>query len=98
MIGRCSFGDPWLFAQVRAALRGEPIPERPPLAQRIALAERQVMLDAQEKNEHAACCEARKHLAWYLRGVHHSAYFKEKIACVRPWTRYIISARQSPEN
>lgn len=80
MIGRCSFGDPWLLGQVRAALRGEPIPERPPLTERIAVAERQVMLAAEDKGEHPACCEARKHLAWYLRGVAHSAYFKERIA------------------
>ena len=82
MIGRCSFGDPWLLGQIRAALRGEPIPERPPLAERIMVAERQVFLAAEEKNEHAACCEARKHLAWYLRGGPYSGYFKEKIANV----------------
>ena len=80
MIGRCSFGNPWLLGQVRAALRGEPIPPLPPLAERIALAERQVFLAAEDKGEHPACCEARKHLAWYLRGVTHSAYFKEQIA------------------
>ena len=82
MIGRCSFGDPWLLGQIRAALHGEPVPPRPPLTQRIAMAERQVMLAAEDKGEHAACCEARKHLAWYLRGVGHSAYFKEQIAQV----------------
>ena len=42
----------------------------------------EVMLAAEDKGEHAACCEARKHLAWYLRGVGHSAYFKEQIAQV----------------
>ncbi len=82
MIGRCSFGDPWLLGQIRAALRGEPIPPRPPLAERIALARRQIELAAADKGEHAACCEARKHLAWYLRGVGHSLYFKQRIAQV----------------
>lgn len=82
MIGRCSMGDPWLMGQVRAALRGEPIPPRPPLVERIAVAERQVMLAAEDKGEHAACCEARKHLAWYLRGVPYSGYYKEQIAKV----------------
>lgn len=82
MIGRCSFGDPWLLGQIRAAVRGEPIPSRPPLAERIAVAERQVMMAAEDKGEHAACCEARKHLNWYLRGVAYSTYFKEQIAHV----------------
>ena len=31
MVGRAAFGDPWLFPQIRAALAGEPVPERPPL-------------------------------------------------------------------
>lgn len=80
MVGRACFGDPWLFAQIRAMLAGAPIPERPPLAQRVEVAERQFELARQDKGEHIACLEARKHFAWYLRGVAHSGYYKEKIA------------------
>lgn len=80
MLGRGSFGDPWLFAQVMAALAGETIPERPPLQARMAVALRQFHLALEDKGEHIACLEARKHLAWYLRGVAHSAYYKEQIS------------------
>ncbi|MGN1306366.1 MAG: tRNA dihydrouridine synthase DusB [Faecousia sp.] len=80
MLGRGSFGDPWLFAQVKAALAGETIPERPPLQARMAVALRQFHLALEDKGEHIACLEARKHLAWYLRGVAHSAYYKEQIS------------------
>lgn len=80
MLGRGTFGDPWLFAQVKAALAGEPIPERPPLQSRMAVALRQFHLALEDKGEHIACLEARKHLAWYLRGVPHSAYYKEQIS------------------
>ena len=80
MLGRGSFGDPWLFAQVKAALAGEPIPERPPLQARMEVALRQFRLAQEDKGEHIACLEARKHLAWYLRGVPHSAYYKEQIS------------------
>ncbi|MDR0890152.1 MAG: tRNA dihydrouridine synthase DusB [Oscillospiraceae bacterium] len=80
MLGRGTFGDPWLFSQANAALRGEAIPERPPLAQRIACAVQQFSLAAQDRGEHIACLEARKHFAWYLRGVSHSAFYKEQIA------------------
>lgn len=80
MLGRGSFGDPWLFAQVKAALAGEPIPERPPLQARMEVALRQFRLSQADKGEHIACLEARKHLAWYLRGVPHSAYYKEQIS------------------
>ncbi len=80
MLGRGVFGDPWLFAQVKAALAGEPLPERPPLRERMEVALRQFSLALEDKGEHIACLEARKHLAWYLRGVPHSAYYKEQIS------------------
>ena len=32
-----------------------------------------------DKGEKIACLEARKHYAWYLRGVAYSGYFKERI-------------------
>lgn len=80
MIGRPAFGDPWIFAQVSAALEGREIPERPPLAQRVDLAVEQFRLAEADKGEHIACLEARKHFAWYLRGVAHSGYYKAKIS------------------
>lgn len=80
MLGRASFGDPWIFAQIRAALNDEEIPERPPLAERMDIALKQFSLACEDKGEHIACLEARKHFAWYLRGVSHSAFYKEQIS------------------
>ena len=80
MIGRSTFGDPWIFAEGRAALAGEPIPERPPLKDRVAVAVRQFELAQQDHGEHIACLEARKHFAWYLRGVSHSGFYKQQIS------------------
>ena len=80
MIGRAAFGDPWIFAQVSPALEGREIPERPRLAQRVDLAVEQFRLAEADKGEHIACLEARKHFAWYLRGVAHSGYYKAKIS------------------
>ena len=82
MIGRAAFGDPWIFQRVQAALRGEDVPERLPLDTRMDTALRQIELAAEDKGEHIACLEARKHLAWYLRGVAYSGYYKEKISAI----------------
>ena len=82
MLGRTTFGDPWVFRQAQAALRGEAVPETPPLCGRVDTALRQFRLAAQDKGEHIACLEARKHFAWYLRGVAHSGYYKEKISSI----------------
>ncbi len=79
MIGRSVFGDPWIFQEVQAALKGESYPGRPSLADRIALAVEQFQLSEQDHGEHIACLEARKHFAWYLKGVSHSSYYKNQI-------------------
>ena len=42
----------------------------------------QVLLALEDKGEHIACLEARKHLAWYLRGVSHAAYYKKEICSI----------------
>ena len=79
MIGRGCFGNPWIFREARAALAGEPIPPRPPLAERCDTAVRQIELAAQYSCEKTAVLTARRHYAWYLKGVPHSGYYKEQI-------------------
>ena len=78
-IGRGCFGNPWLFQQAKAALEGTPIPSPPPLAERCDTAVHQFELAAQYKGERVAVLEARRHYCWYLKGVPHSGYYKEKI-------------------
>ena len=83
MIGRATFGDPWVFQQVKAAMDGETVPERPALSKRVDVAVRQFELAYEDKGEHIACLEARKHFAWYLRGVAYSNYYKEQISSIK---------------
>ena len=80
MVGRGAFGDPWIFPRAIAAIEGRDIPPRPPLAERCRVAQRQFQLAAEQKGEKIACLEARKHYAWYLRGVAHSVYWKKEIS------------------
>lgn len=79
MIGRGCFGNPWIFQQAAAALEGRPIPALPPLAERFDTAVRQIELAAADKGEHIALLEARKHCAWYLKGVPFAGYYKNEI-------------------
>lgn len=78
MIGRATFGDPWIFAEAKAALAGKTY-TRPALRDRVETAVRQFQLAYADKGEHIACLEARKHFAWYLRGVPYSGYYKAQI-------------------
>lgn len=79
MIGRGCFGNPWLFRQSAAALDGRDIPPLPSFAERWDTAVRQVELSAAYGTERGAILEARHHLCWYLKGVSHANYYKEKI-------------------
>ena len=82
MLGRATFGNPWLFTQAKAALSGQPVPALPPLSKRVDVVVNQFELAFADKGEHIACLEARKHFAWYLRGVAYSNYYKEQISSI----------------
>ena len=79
LIGRGSFGNPWLFAQGNALLAGEDIPPLPPLRARMEEALGQITMACSLKGEKIAVLEARKQLCWYLRGVSHAGYYKQQI-------------------
>lgn len=78
MIGRGTFGNPWIFERAAAMMEGKPCPPMPPLAERIDTALAQFELAAAAKGERIACLEARRHFIWYLRGVPHSGYYRKQ--------------------
>ena len=82
MIGRGSFGNPWLFRQGQAAIDGEDIPPLPSLGERIDTAVAQIEELAAVTGERNACMEARHQLPWYLHGVAHSGYYKQQLVHV----------------
>lgn len=79
MIGRSVFGDPWVFEEVGCALRGTAYAGRPDLKERVAVALRQFEMAQQDHGEHIACLEARKHFAWYLKGIRNAGFYKKEI-------------------
>lgn len=77
MIGRGSYGNPFVFSEIKAALNGEDY--TPPTVEermRIMLEHIRIMLELSEKSEEMAMHEARKHAAWYMNGFYGSAKFR----------------------
>ena len=73
MVGRGALGAPWLFAQINAYLQeGRVLPD-PPVAKRMTVLLRQISLAVDYKGERVAMREARKHAAWYMRGLRGAA-------------------------
>lgn len=62
MIGRGAIGRPWIFEEVTAALRGEPIPSYPP-ARYIEILKRQVDESINKLDERKGILHIRRHLA-----------------------------------
>lgn len=68
VIGRGCLGRPWLFADLQAVLRGQPLPQGPTLGEVTATLSRHGRLMCEQVGEFKAALEIRKHIAWYLRG------------------------------
>ena len=82
MIGRGSFGNPWIFQRGQALLDGRELPPLPPLGERFDLAVAQIETLAAGIGERAACLEARHQLPWYLHGVPHAGVYKQQLVHV----------------
>ena len=78
MIGRGAFGSPWIFTEILCYFVGrEYIP--PSNTEKINLIKKHINKMIFYKGEKTAVLEARKHLAWYIKGCKDSAAARNKI-------------------
>ena len=82
MIGRGSLGDPWIFERAHALMQTGVLPPLPPFAERIDTAVRQIELAAEQKGEHIALLEARRHVNCYLKRQSGLKAFKTRICAL----------------
>lgn len=78
MIGRAALGNPWIFRELRAACRGEPVPRAPSPQDRARMI--LAHLDAHiehTQDEVRAVRKFRQHLIWYSRGLRGGSSFRE---------------------
>jgi len=78
MVGRAALGNPWIFAAIRAALRGAAPPVVTLGARRQALL-RHLARAVEVHGEQLAVRRMRKHLAWYLHGLRDGHRVKEAL-------------------
>lgn len=67
MIARAAEGNPWIFAQAKAALAGLPEPVQPTIEERVNMARRHARLLAAREGRNIV--RMRKHAAWYITGM-----------------------------
>ena len=78
MIGRGSFGNPWIFRNIKYFLiTGEKLPS-PTNSERLNIIKEHIDLAVEEKGE-IAIKELRKHIAWYTKNLKNSSEFRNSI-------------------
>ncbi len=79
MIARGALGNPWIFRDAIALWKGEEKPQAPTTEDKINMMLRHLEDLAAHKSEYAAVRGMRKHVGWYLKGVHGSAAIRREV-------------------
>ena len=79
MIGRGSFGNPWIFKNIKHFLEtGEKL-SPPSNEEKLKVIEKHIELAVEEKGEEVAVKELRKHISWYTKNLKNSSEFRNNI-------------------
>ena len=79
MIGRGSFGNPWIFRNIKHYLEtGEKLPPTTN-EEKLAVIKKHIELAVKEKGEDVAVKELRKHISWYTKNLKNSSEFRYKM-------------------
>lgn len=84
MVARGALGNPFLFEQIKS-YRETGTYRIPTNRERLEVAKEQVMRMCEEKGEWLAIPEARKHVAWYLKGMYGAAECKNAVFGARTY-------------
>lgn len=79
MVGRGAQGNPWIFKRIKHYLETGTVLNEPTLEEKISMMVRHMQMLIDLKGQHTGVCEMRKHIAWYLKGLHNSAGIKERV-------------------
>lgn len=79
MVGRGALGNPWIFRQINGYLQNCCAVLPPPgISERMLVMLRHIRSMCDLKGEYVAMREARKHVAWYVKGLRGAADFRRR--------------------
>lgn len=82
MVGRSCQGNPFIFKQIKEYLDTGKITFFPSAREKLEQALYHITMLCGEKGESRGIKEARKHVAWYIKGIPHSNELKSKVFTV----------------
>lgn len=77
MIGRGSYGRPWIFGQIHDHFDGKPVRKEPGLDEKLEIMRRHISLLVEDKGEYVGIKEARRQAAWYVKGINGAAKLRD---------------------
>lgn len=77
MVGRAACGTPWVFENINAYLKDGTLLPEPSLEKRLEILMEQLELMRCYKSDRTVLLEARKHTAWYMKGVRNAAKLRK---------------------
>ena len=78
MIGRGSYGRPWIFEDIKHYFETGQVPSERTLEQRLDILTQHIKLIVSLKGEKVGMREARKHAVWYLKGIQNAAAYRNR--------------------
>jgi len=93
MVGRAVQGNPWLLAEVHAAMMGLPKPEKPTPEDVWAVVHEHMLHLADFHGVKRASKLVRKHVPWYSKGHRGSAEFRSSFQKVFEWDAQVATAQ-----
>ena len=82
MVGRGALGRPWVFSQINAYLQNGIILPEPPVSERMLVMIKHIKLICEYKGERVGIREARKHAAWYIKGIKGAAAYRQQVGAL----------------
>lgn len=82
MVGRGALGRPWVFAEINAYLDNEVILPEPTVTQKMYVMLKHIEKICEYKGEYVGIREARKHAAWYTKGIFGAANYRARIGLI----------------
>lgn len=76
MVGRGTYGNPFLFREIRSLLENGTVPPPPTLEERLSVMRRHIRLTVEYKGEYIGMRESRKIAAYYIKGIPGAAKFR----------------------
>ena len=82
LVGRGALGRPWVFSQISAYLKNEVILPEPPLSEQMRVMVKHIERICEYKGERVGIREARKHAAWYIKGIRGAAQYRQQVGAL----------------